>query len=84
MFSLFSLCICLLWWLKLRVGIDIPTIEVRFEHLRVEAEAYIGQRALPTIFNFFANLMEVRTTSLSYVQKFQFNFFSKHHMKFWL
>ncbi|XP_008461059.1 pleiotropic drug resistance protein 1-like [Cucumis melo] len=41
-----------------RVGIDIPTIEVRFEDLRVEAEAYIGERALPTIFNFFANLME--------------------------
>ncbi|XP_022154870.1 pleiotropic drug resistance protein 1-like [Momordica charantia] len=41
-----------------RVGIDIPTIEVRFEDLRVEAEAYMGSRALPTIFNFFVNLAE--------------------------
>ncbi|XP_022959810.1 pleiotropic drug resistance protein 1-like isoform X1 [Cucurbita moschata] len=41
-----------------RVGIDIPTIEVRFEHLRVEAEAYIGDRALPTLLNFFVNLVE--------------------------
>ncbi|XP_012076642.1 pleiotropic drug resistance protein 1 [Jatropha curcas] len=41
-----------------RVGLDMPTIEVRFEHLNVEAEAYIGSRALPTIFNFSVNLLE--------------------------
>ncbi|KAK7815871.1 pleiotropic drug resistance protein 1 [Quercus suber] len=29
-----------------RVGIDLPTIEVRFEHLNVEAEAHVGGRAL--------------------------------------
>ncbi|KAB1204550.1 Pleiotropic drug resistance protein 1 [Morella rubra] len=41
-----------------RVGLDIPTIEVRFEHLYVEAEAYVGSRALPTIFNFCVNMLE--------------------------
>ncbi|KAL9443070.1 hypothetical protein AB3S75_016429 [Citrus x aurantiifolia] len=41
-----------------RVGLDIPTIEVRFEHLNVEAEAYIGSRALPTVFNSCANMLE--------------------------
>nr|XP_023870372.1 pleiotropic drug resistance protein 1-like isoform X4 [Quercus suber] len=41
-----------------RVGLDMPTIEVRFEHLDVEAEAYVGGRALPTIFNFSVNMLE--------------------------
>ncbi|ESR40384.1 ABC transporter G family member 40 [Citrus sinensis] len=41
-----------------RVGISLPEIEVRFEHLNVEAEAYVGGRALPTFFNFCANLIE--------------------------
>ncbi|GAY62363.1 hypothetical protein CUMW_217150 [Citrus unshiu] len=42
-----------------RVGISLPEIEVRFEHLNVEAEAYVGGRALPTFFNFCANLIEL-------------------------
>ena len=42
-----------------RVGLGIPTVEVRFEHLTVDAEAYVGSRALPTIFNFSANILEV-------------------------
>ncbi|XAR69345.1 Xenobiotic-transporting ATPase [Bertholletia excelsa] len=41
-----------------RVGLELPTIEVRFEHLNVDAEAYIGSRALPTIFNFCINIFE--------------------------
>ncbi|PPD98815.1 hypothetical protein GOBAR_DD04152 [Gossypium barbadense] len=45
-----------------RVGLDMPTIEVRFEHLNVEAEAYVGSRALPTIFNFSANILETAPT----------------------
>ncbi|KAI4380936.1 hypothetical protein MLD38_007066 [Melastoma candidum] len=47
-----------------RVGLDLPTIEVRFEHLNVEAEAYVGSRALPTIFNFTMNLLEGFLNSL--------------------
>ncbi|KAL4318499.1 hypothetical protein GQ457_18G004060 [Hibiscus cannabinus] len=41
-----------------RVGLDMPTIEVRFEHLNVEAQAYVGSRALPTMFNFSVNILE--------------------------
>ncbi|XP_057454235.1 pleiotropic drug resistance protein 1-like [Lotus japonicus] len=47
-----------------RVGIDIPTIEVRYEHLNVETEAYLGSRALPTFVNFAKNLVESFFTSL--------------------
>lgn len=48
--------VCEIWN---RVGLDLPTIQVRFEHLNVEAEAYVGGRALPTIFNFSLNMLEV-------------------------
>ncbi|KAM7471717.1 hypothetical protein LguiA_009900 [Lonicera macranthoides] len=41
-----------------RVGIDIPTVEVRFEHLKVDALTYIGSRALPSLANFFFNRLE--------------------------
>ncbi|KAG2371055.1 Pleiotropic drug resistance protein [Vigna angularis] len=41
-----------------RVGISFPTIEARFEHLNVEAEAYVGSRALPTFLNFIVNTVE--------------------------
>lgn len=44
-----------------RVGIDLPTIEVRYEHLSVEAEAHVGGRALPTFINFTFNIFEVCT-----------------------
>ncbi|WCJ30209.1 ABC transporter G family member 36 [Euphorbia peplus] len=48
-----------------RVGLVMPRIEVRFEHLNIEAQAYIGKRALPTILNFFTNLLE---GFLNYIQ----------------
>ncbi|KAI3947486.1 hypothetical protein MKX01_028391 [Papaver californicum] len=41
-----------------RVGIDIPKIEVRFENLSVEADAYLASRALPTLFNATLNAFE--------------------------
>uniref|UniRef100_A0A7N0VLX7 ABC transporter domain-containing protein n=1 Tax=Kalanchoe fedtschenkoi TaxID=63787 RepID=A0A7N0VLX7_KALFE len=41
-----------------RVGLQNPTIEVRFEHLNVEAEAYVGSRALPSFINFIADIVE--------------------------
>ncbi|XP_024964759.1 pleiotropic drug resistance protein 1-like isoform X3 [Cynara cardunculus var. scolymus] len=41
-----------------RVGLQLPTIEVRFEHLNVDAEAYVGGRALPTIVNFLVNILQ--------------------------
>ncbi|WOK99146.1 ABC transporter G family member 36-like isoform X2 [Canna indica] len=41
-----------------RVGIDLPTIEVRFEHLSIEAKAHVGGRGLPTILNTTLNTLE--------------------------
>ncbi|KAJ0075535.1 hypothetical protein Patl1_34365 [Pistacia atlantica] len=41
-----------------RVGIEVPKIEVRFEHLNIEAEAYVGSRALPSFVNFSINMIE--------------------------
>lgn len=41
-----------------RVGIEMPTIEVRFEHLNIEADARVGGRALPTLLNFTINIIE--------------------------
>ncbi|KAL2326679.1 hypothetical protein Fmac_025737 [Flemingia macrophylla] len=41
-----------------RVGIKIPKIEVRFEHLSVEGDAYVGTRALPTLLNSTLNVIE--------------------------
>jgi hypothetical protein len=42
-----------------RVGIDNPTIEVRFENLNIDAEAYVGNRGIPTFTNFFSNKIMV-------------------------
>lgn len=42
-----------------RVGIDIPKIEVRYENLSIEGDAYVGSRALPTLFNATINVIEV-------------------------
>ncbi|GMI78069.1 pleiotropic drug resistance 12, ATP-binding cassette G40, PLEIOTROPIC DRUG RESISTANCE 12 [Hibiscus trionum] len=41
-----------------RVGIDLPTIEVRFEHLNIEAQAFVGTSALPTVLNFTTRIFE--------------------------
>jgi hypothetical protein len=49
----------LISWNFLRVGIDLPAIEVRFEHLNVEAEVHVGGRALPSFFNFMISILEV-------------------------
>lgn len=52
-------CVNLIILVYDRVGIDLPTIEVRFENIKIEAEAYAGSRALPTFINFFSNILEV-------------------------
>ncbi|EEF35081.1 ATP-binding cassette transporter, putative [Ricinus communis] len=41
-----------------RVGIEIPTIEVRFERLNVEAQAFVGTSGLPTFANFSISAIE--------------------------
>ncbi|XP_078431904.1 pleiotropic drug resistance 1 [Wolffia australiana] len=41
-----------------KVGVVLPTVEVRFQGLTVEAECQIGTRALPTLANSALNLVE--------------------------
>ena len=38
---------------------ELPQIEVRYEHLSVEADVYVGARALPTLLNSAINVVEV-------------------------
>ncbi|XP_010273226.1 PREDICTED: pleiotropic drug resistance protein 1-like [Nelumbo nucifera] len=41
-----------------RVGITLPEVEVRYEHLNVGAEVYVGRRAMPTLLNSSLNMVE--------------------------
>ena len=41
------------------MGIEIPKVEVRFENLSIEGDAYVGTRALPTLLNSSLNMVEV-------------------------
>ncbi|GJN12779.1 hypothetical protein PR202_ga31089 [Eleusine coracana subsp. coracana] len=47
-----------------RVGIDMPTIEVRFEHVNAEAEVRVGSSGLPTILNSVVNTVEEAANAL--------------------
>ncbi|KAM7276022.1 hypothetical protein ACFE04_017888 [Oxalis oulophora] len=40
------------------VGIELPILEVRYEDLKVEAEAHVGSRALPSFKNFSIGMVE--------------------------
>jgi hypothetical protein len=65
----------------LRVGISLPTIEVRFEHLNVAAEVHVGSRAVSTFLNFSVNILEV--TMCRYVQHLLilYKYFDIFHFK---
>lgn len=54
-----------------RVGLELPMIEVRFENLKIQAEAHAGARALPTVPNYFINKLEVEnhTSKLSKISQ---------------
>ncbi|CAL5199946.1 unnamed protein product [Lathyrus oleraceus] len=41
-----------------KVGIKLPTVEVRFENVSIEADSYVGSRALPTLPNVALNMLE--------------------------
>ncbi|EFJ13281.1 ATP-binding cassette transporter [Selaginella moellendorffii] len=41
-----------------KVEIDLPKIEVRFQDLHVDADVYVGGRALPTLYNYTINTIE--------------------------
>ncbi|GJP35639.1 hypothetical protein CLOM_g20158, partial [Closterium sp. NIES-68] len=40
-----------------RVGVAIPTVEVRFEDVRVEAGVYVGDRSVPTLPNYMRDVL---------------------------
>uniref|UniRef100_A0A0E0RAA5 ABC transporter domain-containing protein n=1 Tax=Oryza rufipogon TaxID=4529 RepID=A0A0E0RAA5_ORYRU len=40
------------------VGIELPTIEVRYEQLSIQAEVFVGSRALPTLTNAATNVLQ--------------------------
>lgn len=40
-----------------RVGLALPTVEVRFEDVSAEARVYVGTRALPSLANFTRNIV---------------------------
>lgn len=44
-----------------RVGIELPAVEIRYDHLSINADVFIGSRALPTLFNFARDIVEVST-----------------------
>ncbi|XP_024968958.1 ABC transporter G family member 35-like isoform X4 [Cynara cardunculus var. scolymus] len=41
-----------------KVGITLPTVEVRFQNLSIEADCYVGNRALPSLPNATRNSIE--------------------------
>lgn len=43
--------------------LELPKIEVRYENLSVEADVYVGSRALPSLWNTTLNILEVLTDS---------------------
>ncbi|CAI5480135.1 unnamed protein product [Closterium sp. Yama58-4] len=47
-----------------RVGLSVPSVEVRFEDVNVEAGVYVGTRALPTLLNFTRNSIAAALHSL--------------------
>ncbi|KAJ9537153.1 hypothetical protein OSB04_029886 [Centaurea solstitialis] len=47
-----------------RVGIETPKIEVRYENLSVEGDAYVGDRALPSLYNAIFNSIESMLQSI--------------------
>ncbi|KAK9232138.1 hypothetical protein WN943_022381 [Citrus x changshan-huyou] len=41
-----------------RVGIDLPRVEVRYEHLNIEGEAVLASKALPSFIKFYTTIFE--------------------------
>ncbi|MCL7042273.1 hypothetical protein MKW94_029773, partial [Papaver nudicaule] len=54
-----------------KVGIKLPTVEVRYEHLKIEADCHVGSRALPTLINTATNIAQscLDTVGISLAKK---------------
>ena len=46
-----------------RVGMDLATVQVRVQNLKVEADIAVGSRGNPTVANTLRNVAEVGSTS---------------------
>lgn len=46
-----------------RAGVTLPTVEVRYDNLNIEAKVQVGGRALPTLANAALNAFEVDLAS---------------------
>lgn len=53
--------------MTIRVGIDIPKIEIRYENISIEGDAFVGSRALPTLLNYTINSIEVVFSALFFL-----------------
>ena len=62
-----------------RVGIDLPAIEVRYQGLSVQVDAFVGSRALPTLWNSATNILQV---SSMHILSFFFCGQISHHLIF--
>ncbi|XP_047054325.1 ABC transporter G family member 35-like [Lolium rigidum] len=49
---------------RTQVGIVLPTVEVRFEHLNADVEVCVGNRGLPTVLNSITNIFEGAANAL--------------------
>ncbi|KAH1153472.1 hypothetical protein AAZX31_18G062400 [Glycine max] len=47
-----------------RVGLDVPSIEVRYKNLTIGADVQIGSRALPTLINYTRDVFEGMITGM--------------------
>lgn len=47
-----------------RAGIQMPTVEVRFDDISVNTSVYVGSRALPSVINSYRNFVEARSAPL--------------------
>lgn len=70
----------------IRVDIEIPKVEVRFEHLFVEGDAFNGTRALPTLVNSTMNAIQVLVLVLLFVSddEYQVNYLPSPISNFYL
>ncbi|KAL2493151.1 ABC transporter G family member 29 [Abeliophyllum distichum] len=50
-----------------KVGIQPPTVEVRFENLRIEADCHVGTRALPTLLNTSKDIVDSMIGSIGII-----------------
>ncbi|KAI3765795.1 hypothetical protein L2E82_15839 [Cichorium intybus] len=61
------------------VGISLPTVEVRFQNLSVEADCHVGDRALPTLINSARNIIESLLATVVSISSRKLNFIQGYY-----